>query len=236
MVKTTEWLIGIAVMRVLATCPNGEATVRYLIQHVPDYVTLMKEDRERSWTRPNEEMWEQQVRNLKSHGKTRGNVIAEGYVQHVGWGRYRLSEAGWRYLRNRQLIDDLSSLRVFSPVARLEPFQFGFSWRSFVPYKPSARRRAGPFAYCAGRVESNPLAEYPHARGWNARKYGVGSICPFQKSKSKQQCKFTSRVLHAACDKTLSAVVWRISHNVVGRTVRFQKIVPGLAVTAFVKV
>jgi len=91
-------------MRVLATCPRGESTVRHLIRHVPDYATLMDEDRERSSTRPNEEMWEQQVRNLKSHYKTRGNVIAEGYLEYIGRGRYRLSEAGWLYLKNRKLI------------------------------------------------------------------------------------------------------------------------------------
>jgi len=91
-------------MRVLASRPRGEATVRYLIQNVPDYATLMDEDRKRSWSRPNEEMWERQIRNLKSHHKTRGNVIAEGYVEHVGRGRYRLSEAGWLYLRSRGLI------------------------------------------------------------------------------------------------------------------------------------
>jgi hypothetical protein len=91
-------------MRVLATCPKGEASVRYLIRHVPQYATLTSEDREQSWTRPNEEMWEQQVRNLKSHDKTPGNVIADGYVEHVGRGRYRLSEAGWLYLKNRNLM------------------------------------------------------------------------------------------------------------------------------------
>jgi hypothetical protein len=42
------------------------------------------------------------VPHLKSPDTTAGNVIAEGYAEHVGRGRYRLSEAGWLYLKNRK--------------------------------------------------------------------------------------------------------------------------------------
>ena len=85
-------------MQVLASQPDGEATVRTLIRHIPDYVNLTADDQQQSDTRPNEEMWEQRVRNLKSHDNTPGNVIAEGFVEHVGRGRYRLTEAGRRRL------------------------------------------------------------------------------------------------------------------------------------------
>ena len=90
-------------MQVLAAQPKGEATVKTLVQHVPDYVALTEEDRLPSETRPNEEMWEQRVRNLKSHDKTPGNVIAEGFVKHLGKGRYGLTEAGWLHLRHKKL-------------------------------------------------------------------------------------------------------------------------------------
>ena len=104
MAKTSEPVLGLAVMQVLATQPNGETTVRTLIRHVPDYVNLTDEDHEPSEKRPGEEMWEQRVRNLKSHDDTPGNVIAEGFVERVGRGRYRLTEAGWLRLKHKKLV------------------------------------------------------------------------------------------------------------------------------------
>jgi hypothetical protein len=62
------------------------------------------EDRETSETRPPEEMWEQRVRNLKSHDKTPGNVIAEGFVEQVEKGLYRLTEAGRLHLKHQGLV------------------------------------------------------------------------------------------------------------------------------------
>ena len=104
MAITSEPVFGSAVMQVLAAQSSGEATVRTLIRRVPDYVNLTADDQEPSDTRPNEEMWEQRVRNLKSHDKTPGNVIAEGFVEHVGRGRYRLTEAGWLRLKHKKLV------------------------------------------------------------------------------------------------------------------------------------
>src|SRR3546814_18053268 len=91
-------------MQVLATQLGGEATVRTLIKHVPAYVQLTADDQKQSETRPSEELWEQRVRNIKSHDKSPGNVIAEGFVRHVGKGRYRLSEAGWLHLKQTRII------------------------------------------------------------------------------------------------------------------------------------
>jgi Mrr N-terminal domain len=104
MAKTSEPALGLAVMQVLETRPNREASVRDLIRHVPEYVNLTPEDREPSDTRPPEEMWEQRVRNLKSHDKTPGNVIGEGFVEQVGRGLYRLTEAGRLRLEHKGLI------------------------------------------------------------------------------------------------------------------------------------
>jgi glycine cleavage system pyridoxal-binding protein P len=98
MAKTSEPELGRAMMLVLAGEPNGEATVRTLIKKLPDHIALTPEDHEQSDTRPNEEMWEQRVRNSKSHDKTPGNVIGEGYVEHVRRGWYRLTDAGRKRL------------------------------------------------------------------------------------------------------------------------------------------
>lgn len=103
MAKTSEPKLGLGMMQVLATEPHGEATVRTLIKRVPEFVKLTAEDQEASDTRVNEEKWEQRVRNSKSHDKTPGNVIGEGYVEHVRRGWYRLSHAGWLHLKNKGL-------------------------------------------------------------------------------------------------------------------------------------
>jgi hypothetical protein len=106
MAKTSEPVLGLAVMQVLSTQPEGEATVRTLIKYVPDYVNFTDEDQQHSVPRPKEQMWEQRVRNLKSHDTTPGNVIGEGFVEHVGKGRYRLAVAGWSHLRHKGLVQE----------------------------------------------------------------------------------------------------------------------------------
>lgn len=99
MAKTSEPKFGKAVMDVLASHPPSyEATVRTLIKELPDHMKLTADDQLPSGTRAGEEMWEQRVRNLKSHDKTEGNVIAEGFVERVGRGRYRLTAAGRKHL------------------------------------------------------------------------------------------------------------------------------------------
>jgi len=101
--KTSETAFGLAVMQALAGEQGGEATVRTLIKRVPNYLNLTEEDQRPSETRQHEQVWEQRVRNLKSHDKTVGNVIGEGYVSQVGRGRYRLTEVGWLHLKNKGL-------------------------------------------------------------------------------------------------------------------------------------
>ena len=103
MAKTSEPKLGLAVMQVLAQEPANEATVRTLIKRVPEFVNLTDDDRITSGTRIHEQIWEQRVRNLKSHHKTPGNVIADGLVEHVGHGRYRLSGEGRLRLKYNNL-------------------------------------------------------------------------------------------------------------------------------------
>lgn len=102
--KTSETVLGQAVMQVLAARPNGQATMRVLIKRVPSYITLTSEDKEISGPRGNEQIWEQRVRNLKSHDKTEGNILAEGFVDRPARGNYRLTDAGRLHLKNKGLI------------------------------------------------------------------------------------------------------------------------------------
>ena len=104
MAKTPERKLGMAVMQVLASRSDHKAHVRTLIKHVPDYVSLTEDDRKQSETRPHEEVWEQRVRNLKSHDKSEGNVINDGYVKHIGRGMYQLTDGGVLHLKNKGLL------------------------------------------------------------------------------------------------------------------------------------
>ena len=96
MSRTSEIEIGEAVLHILGAQPNGRASVRKLKREMPDYVRLTSADRVRSETRRCEEIWEQQVRNLKSHSSTPGNIFCEGYVVQVARGVWELTHAGGR--------------------------------------------------------------------------------------------------------------------------------------------
>lgn len=99
MAKTSETELGLAAMRFLATRPAGQATMRTIIKRLPSFIALTAEDREPSGVRRGEQMWEQRVRNLKSHDNTEGNILAEGLVERPTRGNYRLTEAGYIHIR-----------------------------------------------------------------------------------------------------------------------------------------
>ena len=91
---TTEADISEAVLRILAPTASGEATLGFLRKRIPDEVKLTEDDLTRSETRRNEAVWEQRLRNIKSHYKAEGNYIAEGYLTAPSKGRLRITEAG----------------------------------------------------------------------------------------------------------------------------------------------
>ena len=94
MSHTAEPELGEAVLRIMATEPNGRATVRKIKREVPNYVRLVGNDQADSLTRSGEELWEQRVRNLKSHDKTPGNIFHDGYATHVARGVWAITDAG----------------------------------------------------------------------------------------------------------------------------------------------
>jgi len=96
MSRITEHEIGLAVLHILSAEPRGRATVRKIKREVPSYVRLSIQDQEDSLTRDHEELWEQQVRNLKSHSDTPGNIFHDGYVIHVARGVWEITNAGRR--------------------------------------------------------------------------------------------------------------------------------------------
>ena len=98
MSRIAEDEIGMAVLNILTTRPRGRATVRQLIEEVPKHVSLSPEDQTESSTRSKEEVWEQKVRNLKSHGTRPGNIFHEGFVVQVSRGLWEITGIGRRHV------------------------------------------------------------------------------------------------------------------------------------------
>lgn len=95
--RITEDEISSGLLSALASQPGQQASIGVLIAEIPQFVRLSSEDRALSLTRENEELWEQQLRNVINHRETAGNVIAEGYVTYAE-DMMVLTDAGRGYL------------------------------------------------------------------------------------------------------------------------------------------
>ena len=58
-----------------------------------------------SLTRKNEAIWEQQIRNIRSHHNASENFIQKGYLKHVPKVDYRITNKGRKYLENDKFSD-----------------------------------------------------------------------------------------------------------------------------------
>lgn len=61
---------------------GGSATISYVRRKIPKYVKLSACDCAPSPTRPGEQLWEQQVRNIVCHRDCNGNPIKEGRFRY----------------------------------------------------------------------------------------------------------------------------------------------------------
>jgi hypothetical protein len=100
--RSTEHEIGQAALRYLHKCPGGRADIAAIKDHIRKNYPLTDADCEQSETRPNEEMWEQQVRNLVSHRGTEGNIINDGLIAYSP-GHLEITDAGNSYLKMKGL-------------------------------------------------------------------------------------------------------------------------------------
>lgn len=98
--RTTEYDIGQAVLKYLANIKDGVATIREIKIHLETSFPFTPSDRERSLTRPQEERWHQQVRNLMSHRRTCGNAICDGLLM-CSPGRLQITVLGREYIEWR---------------------------------------------------------------------------------------------------------------------------------------
>ena len=98
--RSTEHDIALAVIRYLASLPEGDATIVRIVKHAPDFIGLTEPDMDASTTRPNERVWEQQVRNIVSHRFTEGNAINDGLLSYSP-GHIGITDAGRTWLARR---------------------------------------------------------------------------------------------------------------------------------------
>ncbi len=97
----TEAEIGVIALRIMNTNPMGIATLAEIKQEIPNLLDLPERDRLRSRTRPNEEIWEQRVRNLISHRGAEGNIFSEGFAVYVEGEPLQITDAGRSYLKSK---------------------------------------------------------------------------------------------------------------------------------------
>jgi hypothetical protein len=86
MARITEAEIADVVIDILKGIPGGAATFPELVAAIRKRVVLSADDRAPSPTRPGEEIWEQQVRNITSHKNNPGNAIYEGRLVSIPGG------------------------------------------------------------------------------------------------------------------------------------------------------
>jgi hypothetical protein len=98
--RTGEAEMSKAVLRILASCANGEATTLQLKKQIPTEIKLTAGDCQQSDTRENEQLWEQILRNIVSHKKTEGNIIAEGFANSPSRGKLRITDVGRLHVKN----------------------------------------------------------------------------------------------------------------------------------------
>lgn len=95
----TEEEVAILTVEIAAEQADGISSFDRLRKEIPRRHSLSAADLQQSMTRPNEAMWEQKIRNIKSHYGAQGNFIYEGYLEHIPRVGYRVTELGRKLLR-----------------------------------------------------------------------------------------------------------------------------------------
>lgn len=99
--RVNETEVADAVLEILSSSASSEAAIATLVRELPHHLDLSEADRTPSKTRRNEEVWEQQVRNITSHQKSPGNFIYEGYLEPVKGG-LRITDRGRLRLKHKK--------------------------------------------------------------------------------------------------------------------------------------
>lgn len=92
--RVTESEVAFAIIQIAKKRSDSVATFQRCKKEIPDYLELSPDDLTMSRTRPNEPMWHQLIRNIKSHYDQPGNYICEGYLSHLPRVGYRVTDSG----------------------------------------------------------------------------------------------------------------------------------------------
>lgn len=95
--------IALGVMQIAASNATDTCTFKRAYKEIPNYVRLTANNLSPSLVRKGEVMWQQLVRNIKSHDKSPGNYIYEGFLTHVPKVGYRITPRGKRHLKSKGL-------------------------------------------------------------------------------------------------------------------------------------
>lgn len=95
--RVSEKDVSIAVLRVLANTPIGQAPISYLVRNARKFLDLSEADLAPSITRPQEAVWEQIVRNIVCHRNS--NFVSEGYFERIPNG-LKIADKGRTYLKD----------------------------------------------------------------------------------------------------------------------------------------
>lgn len=101
--RVTENDVALAILKIARGRPNGVCTFARAKKEVPNHLNLHQGDLAISQTRPNEPMWHQLIRNIRSHHSADGNFINEGFLAHVPKIGYAITAKGASYLKKRGL-------------------------------------------------------------------------------------------------------------------------------------
>lgn len=101
MSRATEDDIALCVARIAKGRIDKLCTFSRARSTIPGMIKLSKGDLEKSLTRPNEPMWHQLIRNIKSHDGADGNWIDRGFLEHVKGRGYRITPTGENHLKSK---------------------------------------------------------------------------------------------------------------------------------------
>ena len=97
--KMTEAEARLLVLRILADQPDGQASMAFVKEEIPEYYPLTAADMEPSSSRKNEQHWQQIVGNVVSHKTYSTSIFYSGFAEYdEEEGIIKITETGKAHL------------------------------------------------------------------------------------------------------------------------------------------
>ena len=99
MARTSETAIGIAVLRILAGSPNGEATVEQLAAKLPVQLALTAAAESKGDVAiVPDDNWRQRIDGLRLNEGAAGNIFRDNYLIRATRGEWRITPIGHKHV------------------------------------------------------------------------------------------------------------------------------------------